>query len=111
DEAIVNIDSPGDQMYVIAEGQVEIFTSAEKQAQRAAVCLGEGQAFGEVALLDRGNRSATVLSAQDGTTVYAIPRDRFLAICQQDTALGFVMTRNIVLVLSFKLRHYYLDNP
>jgi CRP-like cAMP-binding protein len=110
-EVIVAIDSPGSEMYIITEGQVEIDASPESTARRALVYLGEGQIFGEMALLDGGPRSATVSSAQDGTIVYKLSREAFLSLCQQDTALGYAMMRNIALDLSFKLRHYNLNIP
>jgi CRP/FNR family transcriptional regulator, cyclic AMP receptor protein len=90
---------------------VEIDASPESTARRALVYLGEGQIFGEMALLDGGPRSATVSSAQDGTIVYKLSREAFLSLCQQDTALGYAMMRNIALDLSFKLRHYNLNIP
>ncbi len=96
---------PGDRMFVVAEGQVEIKLEDQAGASRSAVYLGEGQVVGEMALIDRGNRSATVVAVQDNTIVYSIPDRDFAALCQSDTAIGYVMMRNIAQDLSFKLRH------
>ena len=62
-----------------------------------------------MALLDQGARSASVIAIEDGTTVYGISSQDFMNLCKTDTAIGYVMMRNMALDLSFKLRHKNLD--
>ncbi len=50
---------PGDSAYVIEEGCVEVLTSVGGEQRRIAI-LTEGAMFGEVALLDRQPRTASV---------------------------------------------------
>jgi len=102
---IFNQDDPGDKMYIISDGQVEIVHRAEGGEGRTMIFLGQGQVFGEMALLDEGTRSASVVAAQDSTEVYALPRTAFNTVCRADTTLGYQVMRNIALDLSFKLRH------
>jgi CRP-like cAMP-binding protein len=71
--------------------------------------LGPGQSFGEMALIDRGVRSATVRCVQDGTSLYVIPRQALLALCDRDPQIGYMLMRNIASDLSFKLRHRNLQ--
>jgi CRP-like cAMP-binding protein len=66
--------------------------------------LGQGQTFGEMGLVDRGARSATVRAGTD-TEVYAINCHDFLNLCHENTHLGFLVMRNIAADLSFKLRY------
>jgi CRP-like cAMP-binding protein len=108
DQIIFSQGNQGDKMYVVTDGQVEI-RFRDASGDHAALYLGTGQIFGEMALLDQGKRSATVLSVQDGTVVYAIDRQDFVALCQADTGIGYIMMRNMALDLSFKLRHKNLD--
>ena len=63
---------------------------------------------GAVGLLDRGLRSATVNAKADNTALYAISRDDFVKLCEQDTRIGYIVMRNVAADLSFKLRHYNL---
>ena len=109
DDIIFNQGSAGDKMYVVTKGQVEIRFDDNKGGSQTGLYLGEGQIFGEMALLDQGARSASVIAIEDGTTVYAISSQDFMTLCKTDTAIGYVMMRNMALDLSFKLRHKNLD--
>ncbi|MCA0454987.1 MAG: cyclic nucleotide-binding domain-containing protein [Chloroflexi bacterium] len=109
DATIFSQNHPGDKMYIITRGQVEIRLNDGSGGNHATLYLGQGQLFGEMALLDQGTRSASVVAVEDGTEVYAIRASDFLALCQQDTAIGFIVMRNMALDLSFKLRHKNLD--
>jgi CRP/FNR family transcriptional regulator, cyclic AMP receptor protein len=109
DAVIFNQGAIGDKMYIIAEGQVEIRVRDGQGGAHTALYLGEGQIFGEMALLDTGTRSATVVAVQESTTVYSIPGDAFTNLCRADTAIGYVIMRNMAQDLSFKLRHRDFD--
>jgi len=107
-DVILKQDAEGDTMYIIAQGQVEISVQV-KGTSRLAIYLGEGQVFGEVALLDYGHRSATVTADEDNTVVYSVARDSFENLCMSDHLLGYLVMRNLALDLSFKLRHRNTD--
>src|SRR5690348_13271396 len=109
DAVIFNQNDPGDKMYLITGGQVEIRLNDGSGGNFATIYLGQGQIFGEMALLDQGSRSATVVAIEENTELYAIRSDAFVTLCQQDTAIGYIMMRNMALDLSFKLRHQNLD--
>jgi CRP/FNR family cyclic AMP-dependent transcriptional regulator len=100
----------GDELFVVCEGFVEVLRSGVNPdlAPRSVVHLGAGQIFGEMALVDRGPRSATVKAASETTKVLVIRQDDFERLCEQNHHLGFVVMRNIAADLSFKLRHRHL---
>ena len=108
-DIILQQDAPGDRMYIIARGQVEISVLDVKGKLRLALYLGQGQVFGEVALLDYGSRSATVTADEDDTVVFSVARDSFDNLCMSDHLLGYLVMRNLALDLSFKLRHRNTD--
>ena len=105
-DVIVEQGEHGDRLYFIAEGQVEVrVRQGHGQIERSQVYLGRGQLFGEMALLDEGLRSATVRCCHDPTVLRSIHSQAFDALCSNDTAIGYVVMRNIARDLSFKLRH------
>lgn len=108
-ETICKQGDPGDAMYVISSGQVEINVRDNNGNAYSALYLGAGQLVGEMALVDEGTRSASVIGVEDQTIVYNIPNNKFTALCVSDTAIGYIMMRNIAQDLSFKLRHRDYD--
>jgi len=98
----------GEEFYVIRAGLVEVGVSeGGSQPPRTVINLGVGQVVGEMALVDRGPRSATVRCVTDVTT-NVIGRDAFEQLCQANHHLGMVVYRNLAADLSFKMRHRHL---
>ena len=94
----------GDGIYIIGIGQVGVVHDTE-DPDSALVYLGEGQVFGEMALIDSANRSASIIAIDDKTHLYHITTQDFTHLCQTNTAIGYIMMRNIAQDLSFKIRH------
>ncbi|MBN1564365.1 MAG: cyclic nucleotide-binding domain-containing protein [Anaerolineae bacterium] len=110
DEIIFEQGAEGDKLYFVSEGQVEILIRFHPQEPaRSQVYLGRGQIFGEMALLDLGKRSATVKCSQDETVLRSITNEAFTDLCTSNTAIGYVIMRNMAMDLSFKLRHQNLN--
>jgi len=111
-DVILEENAPSDAMYIIHEGMVEVLLDPSRVTPEALAAptptpllsLGRGQVFGEMGLVDRGARSATVHCTADNTRLFAINRDDFLKLCEEDTHIGYVVMRNIAKDLSFKLR-------
>jgi CRP-like cAMP-binding protein len=108
-DMIVREKEPSTDLYIIREGTVEVSLGTPLMSGPTPIIhLGKGQIFGEVALVDRGLRSATVNALSDGTVLYAISREDFVTLCDEDTHIGYIVMGNIAADLSFKLRHYNL---
>jgi CRP-like cAMP-binding protein len=110
-ELVFNQGEEGDRLYVVRSGFVEIIVDDDESEKtpRTLVNLGMGQVFGEMALVDRGRRSATVRSVDDSTVINSINHTDFTNLCEKDTAIGYVVMRNLAADLSFKLRHRNLS--
>ena len=67
---IVEQDRPGHGFYLILEG-----TATVKRNNRKVATLGPGQYFGELALLDRGPRNATVVADTTMRVLVLGPRE------------------------------------
>jgi small-conductance mechanosensitive channel len=74
-DVIVEKDRPGDSMFVVVEGLLDVCTTAEATQERVKVVeIEPGQFFGEMSLLTGAPRAATVLAVTDAI-VYEIGKD------------------------------------
>ena len=80
-ETVFHQGEPADALYVVADGSVEVLAD-----QRMLAELGNGQAFGEMALLCGGARTATVRAKTD-THLVAIAKDDFDRLLAEDPFL------------------------
>ena len=92
------------ELFIIGKGMVEVSLTTAG-ASTPLVNLGAGQIFGEMALVDRGARSATV-TASDATVLQVIPHEAFLALCEGDNHIGYVVMRNLAAEMSLRLRYH-----
>jgi CRP-like cAMP-binding protein len=66
--------------------------------------LRQGQAFGELVLVDQGLRSASARVATNKTQLLVIKRNDLISLCEQDYKLGYLIMRNIAAEMAFKIR-------
>ncbi len=98
----------GHELFIVSDGLVEVVVS-DQTAQRVVINLGTGQLIGEMSLVDRGPRSATVKAIQDPTYVQVIQNIDFHSLCKRNTQIGYQVMLNLAIDLSFKLRHHNLS--
>ncbi|MHB8520828.1 MAG: ATP-binding protein [Limisphaerales bacterium] len=96
---------PGDGIYLIIEGTVQISSIIGQDERRVLSQLGPGEFFGEMAVLDNEPRSATV-SAETDTRVYFIPRNYLLNMLEHSPMLAASLVREFSLRLREFNRHY-----
>jgi CRP-like cAMP-binding protein len=109
EELILEQNTTGTEMYVVANGSVEVFVKGLQNARRLVV-LGRGQVIGEMALIDQGYRSASVRVTDEGAELYRMDSKAFYDLCHQNYRIGFVVMRNLAKDIAFKLRHQNLAN-
>lgn len=85
---------PGDRLVVVAAGLVKVVVHSEGGDQIVLAALGPPEVLGELALIDEGPRSASVVAAEE-TSVLMIQRTVLLRLMRQDTALLEAMLRSI----------------
>ena len=90
----------GDGLYLIAAGEVEVFQIAHSQP---IATLSSGECFGEMALVDKEYRSATVKARTDVQLLHLSPEG--LAEFRKIAKDGFAfLVMNIARMLSVRLR-------
>ncbi|MCI0573547.1 MAG: cyclic nucleotide-binding domain-containing protein [Myxococcaceae bacterium] len=95
--------APGDEMYVVAEGQVRISKQVPGVGEEALAILERGQFFGEMALIEDGVRSADAI-AHTACTLWAFPRARLDQLMFTDKDLAYVLLWALLRTLSERLR-------
>jgi CRP/FNR family transcriptional regulator, cyclic AMP receptor protein len=102
-EVIFREDDPGDSLYVIAAGEVEIVRKSATKEEMAIVTLKAPHFFGEMALIDKEPRSATVRARSDAQLLQLTNEN--LHIFAKNYRNGFTwVVVNIARVLSSRLR-------
>ena len=84
-EVIVRQGDPGDKLYVISEGQADVYV-ADGAVDVKVNTLNAGDYLGEYALLTNQPRTATVRANQP-TEVFTLSRASFLALIEQEPEL------------------------
>ena len=79
---VVQEGSPGHEFFLILDGEASV-----KRGKRKIATLGAGSYFGEMALLDRGPRSATIVADTDLKLVVLGQRE-FMGLLDQVPALS-----------------------
>ena len=112
-ETIFKENSGSKELYVIAQGEVEISINPaqinsqdkEVQGESAIATLRRGQSFGEVALVDEGLRSASARATQKNTRLLVISRDKLIMLCETYSQLGYRLMYNLAADLAMKIRN------
>jgi CRP/FNR family cyclic AMP-dependent transcriptional regulator len=81
-EAIVRVGERGDSFYLILEGKARV--------SKESLALGAGDFFGEMALIDGGERSRTI-TATTPVRVMRLPRSGFLKAIDQDPKIALAI--------------------
>ncbi len=87
-EDIVRQGDPGDKMYIINRGQVEVLVGSAgiEGSERKVNTLREGDYFGEMALLAGEPRNATVRTTEP-TELYSLANEDLMALVERETAV------------------------
>ncbi len=101
----------GAMLCIIKDGLMEVeINQGADSPPRVLVHLGAGQLVGEMCLVDRGPRSATVRAIHTPTNILVLQYGDFHALCEKNTRIGYMVMRNMAADLSFKVRHRSLSS-
>jgi signal transduction histidine kinase len=92
---------PGDGIYIIQDGLVEISAFPGKGPPHILSELGPGEVFGEMAVIEQNVRSATARALKD-STLYFLPRGEMLALLNRSPVLAM----NALQEISHRLRAF-----
>jgi CRP/FNR family cyclic AMP-dependent transcriptional regulator len=82
---IFSISEPGDSLYIVGTGVVELFVKDDSGAKIVLTVCGAGEVFGELSLFDGGPRTASAVTLEEATLL-VLDRDDLLAFLQRHPA-------------------------
>jgi CRP/FNR family cyclic AMP-dependent transcriptional regulator len=91
---IVTEGSETDCLYVIMEGRVKIYASEDTGKEIILNVQGAGEYFGELGLLDAGQRSASVMTLEP-VRLSCVSRAAFSECMQQNPSMAFRLIRDL----------------
>ena len=92
-ETVFSFGEPGDSLYIVGTGSVELFVKDNSGAKIVLTSCAPGEPFGELSLFDGGARTATAV-ALEPSTLFVLDREDLLQFLRRhpDAALDFLTT-------------------
>lgn len=84
-EVLFNAGTPGESLYIVRSGEIELFVRDHAGQKIVLTIARAGEIFGELALLDRGPRTATAIALAD-TELLELDREDLLLLFQKTPA-------------------------
>ena len=104
-EMVFEQGTPGNGVYVVITGGVDIVQTDEETGDRLHLSRSEaGAFFGETALLDDAPRTATAMACEDARLVL-FPRSALLTLAEQRPHLGVKIAMQLSQIIAERLRH------
>jgi len=101
---LAQVGDPGDAMFVILDGEIEVRTVSPEGREVRLVALGPGAVAGEMAVLDGAGRSADMIASRK-SRLWRITRQALLDLLREEPDLALALMRE----LSARLRRTNAD--
>ncbi len=94
--------SPGNELYIIKEGKVEVRL---KRGDLVLVLaeLKRGDFFGEFSLISDAERSATCIAIQN-SKIFSLSKEDFWRIAQKNERIGLIILKNLAEEMAERIR-------
>jgi len=92
---LVSEGDPSEIFYLILEGQVKVFISDEKGKEVLLNLQGPGEYFGEIAIIDKAPRSASVMTSEV-CQIAVVSKQEFERCLAEHPGLAMGLIRNLV---------------
>jgi SulP family sulfate permease len=102
-EPIFRQGDTGDEIFLVRRGRVRIALRLGDGRELHLATFGRGDAFGEIAFLDRGVRSAGAVAVAPAE-LFVLSRERFDALVEQHPRLGMQFFEALARSLAIRLR-------
>jgi CRP/FNR family transcriptional regulator/CRP/FNR family cyclic AMP-dependent transcriptional regulator len=93
-QLIILADEPGDTLFIVRRGQVKVSLTHASGKEFILSLLGEGEFFGELAILDERPRSASVVAMEE-TDLIMLTRPDFLQLVGRVPAIAVALLEEL----------------
>lgn len=83
-----------EHLYVVAEGRIKVLVSSPHGDELVLTVLGRGDAFGELSVLDRADRSAGAVALTD-VALWCVPADAVRTLLQSSPAAALALAEDL----------------
>ena len=104
DEVIISEGAAGDCLFIVASGGVRVLKSTLARTEEELTILEAGECFGELSLVDRQPRSATVRAA-GSASVHAVMRPDLARLFDSRPHIQTRVLENLVRITARRLRN------
>jgi len=98
-ELLFREDEPGNTLYIVAQGSMEMIKSLDQPGERVLAVRGAAEFFGEMSLFNLEHKRTASARSQGETRLLALTKPDFDALLARNPALAYEMVR----VLSTRL--------
>lgn len=102
-EAVFREGDPGDGMFLIVSGQVEIEKKDKTGKPRSLAKVGAGAVVGEMSLISGSAKRSATAKAVAPTTLVRVPSAKFQDLLRKDHFAALKIVRNLAQVMSRRL--------
>jgi len=100
DDIICEQNAVGEEMYLIKEGEVDVFINDSHMAK-----LGPGEIFGEISLFYNAKRTANIKAAKDNTVIGVLNREDFKTLLKRSEPYTYDLIYRLYNILPERMRN------
>jgi len=102
-EELFHESDPGDSLFIVQSGRVDIFKNIRRDVDRSLASFGPGDVIGEISFIDGARRSATARTTE-ASSFLVLARQSFAAVQKQRPDIAATVFRNMAAIVAARLR-------
>jgi CRP-like cAMP-binding protein len=97
-QTVIEAESASGEVYFVAEGRVNVLNLTPAGREVVFASLGPGESFGELAAIDGGPRSATIVAAE-ASLIAELSSQHFLTLLERQPGVALRVLRSLAAIV------------